>query len=122
MTDTEFENITENFFAILSGSADRVDITRRETEVEIEDDDSKPTLSLPLVLLFHRLMCLVLVFAAITIGFNPTSYQVNETDGTISLIVELLGGRLSPGVEIEISFATSDGSGEGTKDTSKQYY
>jgi hypothetical protein len=45
--------------------------------------------------------------AEITVGFNPDNYEVNEVDGQVELIVEVINGTLERNVSI--LFETSPG-------------
>ena len=45
---------------------------------------------------------------AVTIGFDPEEYFVNEADGSVSLTVRLISGVLER--EAVVSFETSPGS------------
>ena len=54
---------------------------------------------------------------AIIIGFDPDSYNVNETDSTITLTVRLIGGKVSEGKSIPIRVALADDSAQGKLET-----
>jgi hypothetical protein len=46
--------------------------------------------------------------AAVTIGFDPADYTVNEADGSVTLMVRLLNGVLER--EVVVDFETTPGS------------
>ena len=48
-----------------------------------------------------------ITFSGITVGFAPDSYAVNETDGTVTLTVMILGGTLDRSAIV--NFFTTDG-------------
>ena len=47
------------------------------------------------------------------IGFDPDTYSVNESDGTVTLRVRLLWGLIGEGRDILVRVATADGSAQG---------
>ena len=47
-------------------------------------------------------------FAAVTIGFDPDDYTVNETDGSVTLMVRLISGILER--DVIVNFETTPGS------------
>ena len=47
-----------------------------------------------------------------TIGFDPVTYFVNETDGSVTLIIRVLDGQLARSVEVD--FTTRDGTATST--------
>ena len=49
----------------------------------------------------------------IVIGFDPDSYSVNETDGTVMLTVRVFEGTISEGRSIPVRVTTSDDSAQG---------
>ena len=49
---------------------------------------------------------------AVTIGFDPDQYSVNEDDGSVSLTVRVLAGELARAVSV--NFFTVDGSATST--------
>ncbi len=54
----------------------------------------------------------VFINAGAVIGFDPISYVVNETDGTVTFTVKVLNGTLERSVFV--TFFTSDGSATST--------
>ena len=52
-----------------------------------------------------------MTFTAVSIGFDPTSYQVNEDDGVAVVTVKVLSGELSDTVIVD--FTTTDGTAIG---------
>ena len=50
---------------------------------------------------------------AITIGFNRTTYNVRESDGSVSLTIGVMEGELHKDVTIPIKLTTVDGSADG---------
>ena len=47
------------------------------------------------------------------IGFSTTMYNVNEGDGTVPLVVEVISGSLS--MDVQVTLETSDGQAIGKK-------
>ena len=47
------------------------------------------------------------VFVGITVGFDQDSYSVNETDGSVTLVVRIIDGSL--GRPATVNFFTTDG-------------
>ena len=47
-------------------------------------------------------------FAVVTIGFDPDDYTVNETDGSVTLMVRLISGVLER--DVIVNFETTPGS------------
>ena len=72
----------------------------------IVDDDSK---HIKLILLYSFNINFL---SDVTIGFDPAEYAVNETDGSVSLIVRVLAGQLARTVSVD--FLTQDGTASST--------
>ena len=49
-------------------------------------------------------------FLAVTIQFNPTSYLVNETDGSVTFTIEKIGSTTQ---SVSVNFRTVDGTATG---------
>ena len=66
-------------------------------------------------------MCIIArnFFAAVTIGFDPNTYTVNEPDGSVILMVHLISGVLER--EVIVNFETSPGSATGNFKINKIY-
>ena len=64
----------------------------------------------PIIVLPYSLFALS--NTAVTIGFDPTEYFVNETDGSVSLTVRVLAGQLARTVSVD--FYTQDGTATST--------
>ena len=56
-----------------------------------------------------------LLNTAVTIGFDPDQYSVNEDDGSVSLTVQVLAGELARAVSV--NFLTQDGTATSTAPT-----
>ena len=54
--------------------------------------------------------------ADVTIGFLPVDYTVNENEGSVTLIVQLLNGELARNVEVELSTGDSTASSSAPAD------
>lgn len=54
---------------------------------------------------------IIISCAEITIGFDPDSYTVMETDGTATVTVRILEGELAVGRTVDVDFRTVDGFG-----------
>ena len=55
------------------------------------------------------------LYTEIIIGFDPANYNVNESDGTVTLIVSVLEGTLSEEQSIPVRVITGDDSAQGKK-------
>ena len=64
---------------------------------------------------------IILHNTAIIIGFDPDSYNVNETDNTVTLIVRLIEGKISEEKSIRARITTADDSAQGKLETMKLY-
>ena len=54
-----------------------------------------------------------LPFAALTIGFNPIQYAVNESYSYVTFNVSILGGATIQGASVGVMFSTGDGTALG---------
>ena len=100
----------EMFFAVLS--LDVVNshfvLSPSNASVTIVNDNSK---QFTMSLVFPRLP-LGCYLAAAIVGFNDTSYEVSEADGSVSIEVAVLSGQL--GRPVQLTFATHPDSASGT--------
>ena len=64
------------------------------------------------VFVFHIFTFFLIFFTGVTIGFDPASLLVNETDGTVTFTIRLLSGTLERSVLV--NFFTTDGSATST--------
>ena len=49
----------------------------------------------------------------ITIGFNPATYSVSESSGSVNVIVNILNGTLARDVQVFLMTALTDGTATG---------
>ena len=54
-----------------------------------------------------------LYIVGIIIGFDPSTYAVNEEAGSVTLIVRVLDGTLSEGQSVPVRVITADGTAQG---------
>lgn len=48
---------------------------------------------------------------AVTVGFDPTTYRVNESDGSVAIIIRVLKGMLAK--QVNLSFSTENDAAQG---------
>ena len=54
-----------------------------------------------------------LYIVGIIIGFDPSTYAVNEEAGSVTLVVRVLDGTLSEGQSVPVRVITADGTAQG---------
>ncbi len=55
----------------------------------------------------------LLIPAEITVGFVPASYSINEGEGEVNFMIEVISGVISADLEVELEFYTESGSAQG---------
>ena len=83
--------------------------------ITIEDDDSeKPQI----LCMWENIACkwhyFIPLYPVITIGFNPATYTVAESDGSVNVTVNILNGTLARNVHVLLMTALTDGTATGT--------
>ena len=61
----------------------------------------------------HKPLSLFFIFSliAVTVGFDPTTYRVNESDGSVAIIIRVLKGMLAK--QVNVSFSTENDAAQG---------
>ena len=106
--DNLFEELAEKFFISLSTNVSRLLLDPNETTIYVIDNDSKLIKYNNVWLNF--IQCHVIV---IIIGFENTTYQFEESDGTVTLTVSVLNGTFGDSVSINVSLTILDVSARG---------
>ncbi len=103
ISNDDISEDSEQFDGLLFSNDPAVILAPSNASVEIRDRDRKLTI---LILLAYYYCAIFL--AAVTIGFDPTEYAVNEADGSVTLRVRILDGVLER--EVVVDFETTPGS------------